>query len=355
MAHFTCSRVLLRTSVATCLLALGTTACSSAISTSSADGGWSDAYADSGLQEGEPWPGAVDAAADSPVADAAADSSPQDAGLQDAGPAPPVKCHSGDRKEFSGLVSDTGIRVAVCSACGKSYVVASTNVASGGQVTVDNGSKTITVTVPAGGTATSSKLADNPSNGKVTVCATGSTQACLPKKQNKKYCDPFRSIKSLAPGRIDQGVDYGGSGSIYAIAPGTIDLFYNRTDSGWPGGTFMSYKLTTGPAKGKEVYLAENIDLDTKLHSGSFVYSGTVLGTLVNASPNLEIGWGVAGQGITAEYGCYTEGCTTPLGLNFNKLLVCVNTPSGIKGTGGCCPASSGYPSNWCTLLAAWQ
>ncbi len=348
MAHFARSRAVLQTSVAACVLAAGLAACSSA-GTSGFDRGSPDAQLDAGSQEAEPWP-ADGATPDSAGADGASDS-----GQQDAGPPPPVTCLAGDRTEFSGLVSNTGIEVAVCSACGKSYVVASTNVASGGQVTVDNGSQTITLSVPAGGTATSSKLADNPSDGKVTVCATGSSQDCLPKQQNQKYCDPFRSIDSLVPERIDQGVDYAGSGPIYAMAPGTIDLFYNRTDSGWPGGTFMSYKLTAGPAKGREIFLAENIDLDTTLHPGSFVYSGTVLGTLVNASPNCEIGWGVAGQGITAEYGCYTEGCTTPLGLNFNKLLVCLKTPSGIENAGGCCSMPSGWPSDWCTPLAAWQ
>jgi hypothetical protein len=139
------------------------------------------------------------------------------------------------------------------------------------------------------------------------------------------------------------------------MGPGTIDVYYNRTDTGWPGGTFVSYKLSVGPAAGREIYLAENIDLDPHLHSGSFVYNGTALGTLVNAYPNSESGWGVAGQGITAEYGCYTEGCTTPLGTNFNTLLVCLHTPSGIPGQGGCCPQPSGWPSDWCTLLGAWQ
>ena len=157
------------------------------------------------------------------------------------------------------------------------------------------------------------------------------------------------------PERIDQGVDYGGSGPIYAMAPGTIDVYKNRNDSGWPGGTFVSYVLTVGPAAGREIYLAENVDLDPSLQSGSFVYSGTALGTLVNASPDSESGWGVSGQSITAEYGCYTEGCMTPLGVNFNKLLVCLKAPSGTTGTGGCCPQPSGWPSDWCTLLAAWQ
>jgi hypothetical protein len=253
-------------------------------------------------------------------------------------------------------VANTGIAVAVCSVCGASYVVASNGSGGAGQVTVANGSKTITLDVAAGKTATSANLADKPTDGTVIVCATGASHACLPKDpQNQRYCDPYRDVAGLVPERIDQGVDYAGSGPIYAMGPGTIDVYYNRTDTGWPGGTFVSYKLSAGPAAGREIYLAENIDLDPHLRSGSFVYSGTALGTLVNAFPNSESGWGVAGEGVTAEYGCYTEGCTTPLGVNFNKLLVCLKAPSGIAGTGGCCPQPTGWPTDWCRALAGWQ
>jgi hypothetical protein len=266
-------------------------------------------------------------------------------------------CQSGDRTEFSGPIANTGIAVSVCSVCGASYVVATNSSGTAGQVSLDNGSQSVTVDVPAGGTVTSGNLADNPSDGTVTVCATAPSRACLPNApQNQRYCDPFRAVTSLSPERIDQGVDYGGSGPIYAMGPGTIDQYFNRDDSGWPGRTFVSYKLSAGPAAGRTIYLAENIDLDPSLQSGSFVYGGTVLGTLVNASPNCETGWGVAGERVTAEHGCYQEGCTTALGVNFNTLLVCLNTPSGIAGQQtGCCPQPSGWPTDWCSALATWQ
>ena len=225
-------------------------------------------------------------------------------------------------------------------------------------MTIDNGTKTINATVPSAGKVTSGKLADKASDGSVSVCGTSDgSHGCLPvAPKNEKYCDPFRSVAKLAPERIDQGVDYAGAGPIYAIGPGTIDVYRNRDDSGWPGGTFVSYKVTAGPAAGKVVYLAENIDLDPKLKSGSYVFNGTVLGTLVDASPNSEIGWGVAGAGYTAEFSCYVEGCSTSLGFNFNELLVCLKTPSGIStGVTSCCSSSAGYPSGWCALIGKWQ
>jgi hypothetical protein len=343
-----------------CMAACASNASSEATSPTGDDGGGSTARTDSGSDGAAGLDAAADARGTGPV-DAAVDShvvdGASDSGQQEGGPAPvPPACPAGDRQEWAGAVASTGIAVAVCSACGTSYVVAANGTGSDGQASVANGSKTVTVDVPAGGTATSASLADNPADGTVTVCATGTSYACLPSATpNQKYCNPYRDLTSLNSERIDQGVDYGGAGPIYAMGPGTIDVYKNRNDSGWPGGTFVSYKLTAGPASGKVIYLAENIDLNPSLQSGSFVYNGISLGTLVNASPDSESGWGVAGESVTAEYGCYTEGCMTPLGVNFNTLLVCLGTPSGTTGTGGCCPQPTGWPTDWCTEITAWQ
>jgi hypothetical protein len=367
MLHPNLPRLLLRALGATCALTLAAAACSSNTSTDGTpspgnDSGGPGPQTDSGAAADAA--NGADGAADSPgrgPGDGAADSSVTDAGSDSGqggdGSTPPAPaCKAGDRTEFSGPVMNTGIALAVCSACGQSYVVASNGTASAGQVTVDNTSMTVTLAVPAGGTATSANVADNPADGTVTVCATGTSHACLPQSvPNQRYCDPYRDLTSLVAERIDQGVDYGGAGPIYAMGPGTIDVYKNRNDSGWPGGTFISYNVTAGPAAGREIYLAENIDLNPNLQTGSFVFNGTSLGTLVDASPDSESGWGVAGQSITAEYSCYVEACMTPLGVNFNTLLMCLGTPSGTMGTGGCCPQPSGWPSDWCTQLSAWQ
>jgi hypothetical protein len=355
-------RLVLRAVVATCALGWVAAACgsnaSSQVTSGAGDDGGPAAENDSGTgadADAAPGQGPVDGSSDSRAADGASGS---DSGRKEGGGSPPPapECKAGDRKESSGPVANTGIAVAVCSACGASYVVASNGSGVAGQVTVDNGSKMITVDVAAGAMATSANLADNLADGTVTVCATGSSHACLPSSPpNQRYCNPYRDLTNLVPERIDQGVDYGGAGPIYAMGPGTIDVFNNRNDAGWPGGTFVSYVLSVGPAAGKEIYLAENIDLNTSLQPGSFVYSGTVIGTLVDASPDSESGWGVSGESVTAEYSCYTEGCMTPLGVNFNTLLMCLQTPSGTMGTGGCCPQPTGWPTDWCTEITAWQ
>jgi hypothetical protein len=302
--------------------------------------------------------GPDDAATDGgTTTDSSANDAAHDASTVDVTAPKAPSCKAGDREEWSGTIPSTVVAVAVCSTCGASYVVIANGNTSSEDVALDNKTKTLTTTAPAGGTVTSTTLADDPSDGTISVCrTTNASKDCIPvSPTNEEYCNPFRAVKNLVPERIDQGVDYACSGPIYAMGPGIIDLFRNRNDSGWPGGTFMSYKLTAGPASGKTIYLAENIDLDTSLKSGSFVFSGTILGTQVNASPESEIGWGVPGAGYTAEYSCYTEGCDTALGDNFNALLVALKATSGVPGPSGCCTSSSGYPSNWGTLMSAWQ
>ncbi|HEX3346146.1 MAG TPA: hypothetical protein VHS09_16295, partial [Polyangiaceae bacterium] len=135
------------------------------------DGGSSGGHSDSGSAEAAPNPGPVDGGVDSRAGDDASASGDEGGAV----PPPTPACQAGDRSEWSGPVASTGIAVAVCSACGASYVVASNGTGSAGQVSVDNGSKTITVDVPAGGTATSATLADKPADGTVTVCATGAS------------------------------------------------------------------------------------------------------------------------------------------------------------------------------------
>ncbi|MGH3733147.1 MAG: hypothetical protein ACRDVC_07210 [Acidimicrobiales bacterium] len=60
------------------------------------------------------------------------------------------------------------------------------------------------------------------------------------------YYNPLRGLTSLLPQDVDQGVDYCASGPIYAIGDGVVANVYS---SGWPSGLFISYRLTSGPAR----------------------------------------------------------------------------------------------------------
>lgn len=178
---------------------------------------------------------------------------------------------------------------------------------------------------------------------------------------NECYRNPLRAVRSLVRERIDQGVDYAGSGAIYAIAPGIIEVA--ECTSGWPGnncggvGAFISYRITAGPAKGKVVYLAENVKLNSALKPGSTVYSGTVLGRLVDESPNCETGWAIPYEDVALaqEYGGYNGSTSTALGINFNQLMTASGAPSGIDVGGKMGRLPPDWPTDWKTLLHTWN
>jgi hypothetical protein len=155
------------------------------------------------------------------------------------------------------------------------------------------------------------------------------------------YQNPLRDVRSLRAERIDQGVDYGGSGPVYAIGDGVVT---NTTNSGWPGGTFISYRLTDGPAAGRYVYVAENVVPAVSV--GQAVTADTVLGTLVDAAPDMETGWanppglGDALAGASGQWNAQTDSQSLPTayGANFSQLLAALGAP---PGTGNGAPVGS--------------
>jgi len=156
-----------------------------------------------------------------------------------------------------------------------------------------------------------------------------------------QYEDPLRGLGGLGAERIDQGVDYRGFGPIYAIGDGVVISTYN---GGWPGGTFITYRLTDGPASGLVVYAAEDIDPDVQV--GQAVTANTVIGQVYEGSDGIETGWAdPSGDGNTmaADYGQYGGSNTTAFGYNFSQLLSTTGAPGGI---------SQGYVSG--ALPAGW-
>ncbi len=157
------------------------------------------------------------------------------------------------------------------------------------------------------------------------------------------YVNPLRAIAGLSPERIDQGVDYSGYGPIYPIGDGVV---LNTVNTGWPGGTFITYRLTDGPAAGLVVYVAE--DIQPSVQVGEQVSPTTVLGTMYEGPDGIETGWADStGNGATMAYvaGQFTGANATAYGANFSQLLAALGAPPGVpNGT----PAGS-LPSNWPT------
>jgi murein DD-endopeptidase MepM/ murein hydrolase activator NlpD len=160
-----------------------------------------------------------------------------------------------------------------------------------------------------------------------------------------EYKNPLRDIKGLTRLRIDMGVDYGGNGPVYAIGNGKVNLA--TTTSGWPGGGFVNYKLTDGPAAGKYVYFAENCKPTVRV--GDTVSADTVICRMTNGFPYTETGWATEpSQGnLAAAHTVYSEGDVTAYGANFSDFMKKLGAPPGVQAPNK--PLKGSLPSGWPT------
>jgi murein DD-endopeptidase MepM/ murein hydrolase activator NlpD len=101
-----------------------------------------------------------------------------------------------------------------------------------------------------------------------------------------EYKNPLRHIRGLVPERIDQGVDYAGTGPIYSMTPGTV---VNTHNAGWPGGAFICVHVSAGYLKGKYIFYAEDIHPQVKV--GQHVTADTVLGSVFAGGSGIEVGY----------------------------------------------------------------
>ena len=156
------------------------------------------------------------------------------------------------------------------------------------------------------------------------------------------YSNPLQGIADLVPERIDQGVDYSGSGPISALGNGVV---LSTVNSGWPGGTFISYRLTDGPAAGLVVYAAE--DIEPMVTVGQVVTSSTTLGTVYEGPDGIETGWAdPSGDGDTMamDAGQFSGSNSTAFGANFSALLASVGAPPGVLQND---PPTGTLPADW--------
>jgi murein DD-endopeptidase MepM/ murein hydrolase activator NlpD len=156
------------------------------------------------------------------------------------------------------------------------------------------------------------------------------------------YANPIRGVGALSPERVDQGVDYTGYGPIFAIGDGIVTNVFN---GGWPGGTFIVYRLTDGPADGLVVYAAEDIEPTVQINET--VTSNTVIGQVYEGPDGIETGWAdPSGDGTTmaADYGEFDGANSTAFGYNFSQLLESLGAPGGILQND---PPTGALPSGW--------
>jgi hypothetical protein len=165
------------------------------------------------------------------------------------------------------------------------------------------------------------------------------------------YANPLRSVIGLVPERIDMGVDFGGSGPVYALGNAVITSA-TGSSAGWPGGGWITYRLTDGPAAGLSVYVAE--DVTPTVQVGEQVSSSTVIGNIFNGGAGIETGWaqpdGSSAESQLPEAGAISGGGPFPtkVGVSFEELLVAVGVTAG-NNSGqlayGVLPPN--YPAAW--------
>ncbi|HLJ99576.1 MAG TPA: hypothetical protein VKU39_06670 [Streptosporangiaceae bacterium] len=145
------------------------------------------------------------------------------------------------------------------------------------------------------------------------------------------YVNPLANA-SVTPERIDQGVDYSGSGTLGAIGPGVVTQVV-QTGSGWEGGGYVEYKLTAGPYAGKSVYYAEGVTPTVTV--GETLAPGQAVATIIPGAPHgIELGF-ASGNGdqtsyATANGGGYSEGALTAAGVAFSNLVSSLGGPAGL-------------------------
>jgi hypothetical protein len=148
------------------------------------------------------------------------------------------------------------------------------------------------------------------------------------------YVNPLAGAH-LTPERIDQGVDYAGTGSLTAIGAAKVTRLATA-GTGWPG-AFIAYKLLGGPDRGCTVYYAEGVRPASGLRVGEVVSAGRPIATLIPGwSTGIEIGWG-AGVGdktyaaLKGQWNADEDADSVPTaaGKSFSALISALGGPPG--------------------------
>ena len=165
------------------------------------------------------------------------------------------------------------------------------------------------------------------------------------------YRNPLRLVSGLVAQRIDDGADFAGAGPVYAIGDGVVTAA-TGSNGGWPGGGWITYQLTSGPARGLVVYVAE--DVTPAVVTGQRVTPTTVIGTMYNGPDGIETGWAQQSS-LSAESELPEAGgigglgpFPTRVGVNFDELLTTLGVPAApnlADAPYGLLPAR--YPPRW--------
>jgi len=100
-------------------------------------------------------------------------------------------------------------------------------------------------------------------------------------------------VLSNLTGKVDQGIDFGGTGAIPALGPAVVtDITYSHIKQDQPGQgpwPVVVYKLLGGPHRGQYVYVAENFTPQVKV--GDHLRQGQSIGHANGSFPYIEVGF----------------------------------------------------------------
>lgn len=160
------------------------------------------------------------------------------------------------------------------------------------------------------------------------------TRGCRPASAPGDYVNPLAGAH-VKPERIDQGVDYAGSGTLGAIGAATI-TYAATADTEWPG-SFVEYRLLDGPEVGCYVYYAEGVNPLAGLRVGETVAPGQPIARIVPGwLTGIELGWGAGVS--TATYAAEThewsatsdqDSVPSAAGKSFSALIAALGGPPG--------------------------
>jgi murein DD-endopeptidase MepM/ murein hydrolase activator NlpD len=136
-----------------------------------------------------------------------------------------------------------------------------------------------------------------------------------------EYVSPFLSATT---GRIDQGVDFTGTGPIAAVGDAVI---LATGAPGWPEGGGVLYKLLSGSHAGEIIFVYEGVD--ATVHAGQHVAAGEQIATF-RPGGSIEMGFADA-AGVPLSHGEYNEGEETVWGREMASFLSSIGGASGLS------------------------
>jgi hypothetical protein len=148
-----------------------------------------------------------------------------------------------------------------------------------------------------------------------------------PAAPSSGYVNPLAHA-SVTPERIDQGVDYAGTGTLTSIGRARV-TYVATTGTGWPG-AFIEYQLLNGRYAGRYVYYAEGVRPASGISVGRVVGAGQAVASLIPGwSTGIEIGWaaGIGTETYAAAHGEHTY--PTAAGESFSALIASLGGPPG--------------------------